>query len=382
VTRTARIVTEMAALGRADWDELDHRDNPFVSYTFLHALEASGSVSEASGWKPQHLCLFENERLVAFAPCYLKTHSHGEFVFDWAWADAYQRCGRKYYPKLLTAVPYSPVPGPRLLVQKNHPHCLRLRKELVDLALAQCEALDLSSWHCNFVDQSDCQALRQELLLARSDWQFHWFNRPYACFDDFLATLRAKKRKNIRRDRRLVTQAGIRFVHKTGAELTVGDLDFVHACYRRTFFEHGNHPALTRAFFAHLAAASPNSLLVVFALRNDKAVAMSLYLVGGGRLYGRYWGSLEQIPGLHFETAYHQGIEYCIANHLQVFEPGAQGEHKISRGFTPVRTHSFHHVRDPAFRAAIANFLQKEQIWLDRYRQQLGARQPFRVEVD
>ncbi len=381
MTRTTRIVTDIAAIGARDWEALDHHDNPFLSQAFLHALEASGSVSEASGWQPHHLCLFENEHLVGLAPSYLKSHSHGEFVFDWAWADAYQRYGRKYYPKLLTAVPYSPVSGPRLLVQRDHPQGPLLRKELVHLAQTECEALGLSSWHCNFISEPDIKALQQTPLLARSDWQFHWFNQGYRSFDNFLATLRSKKRKNIRRDRRLVEQAGIRFVHKTGAQLGPPELEFIYACYQRTFFEHGNHPALNRAFFTRLAAQCPQALLAVLALRGEQPLAMSLFLLGGGRLYGRYWGCVEHVPGLHFEAAYHQGIEYCIAHGLQVFEPGAQGEHKISRGFTPVRTHSFHLVRDPAFHAAIAEFLQKEHVWLERYRQQLTAHEPFRVEL-
>jgi len=381
VARTTRIVTDISAIEPRDWAALDHNDNPFLSLTFLHALEASGSVSKASGWQPHHLCLFEEDRLVAFAPTYLKSHSHGEFVFDWAWADAYQRHGLEYYPKLLTAVPYSPVPGPRLLVQRSHPQATTLRGELAQLARTQCEDLGLSSWHCNFVNEADFISLRKEPLLARSDWQFHWFNQGYRSFGDFLSTLRSKKRKNIRRDRRLVHDSGIRFIHRSGDQLESADLDFIFRCYRQTFLEYGNHPALTAKFFSLIASQSPHTLLVVFALRDDKPLAMSLFLVGGGRLYGRYWGCFEQVPGLHFETTYHQGIEYCIRHGLSVFEPGAQGEHKISRGFTPVRTRSFHLVRDPVFRQAIADFLKREHIWLEQYRHQLKAQMPFRVEV-
>jgi predicted N-acyltransferase len=380
VSRIARIAGSVASISPLHWQALDHQGNPFLSQAFLQALETSGSVSEAAGWQPHHLCLYEGPQLVGFAPTYLKSHSHGEFVFDWAWADAYLRHGRKYYPKLLTAVPYSPVTGPRLLVQAGHPQAAAIGRELAQLARSQCEELDLSSWHCNFVDAGGSGVLRQEPLLARSDWQFHWFNHGYASFDDFLATLRSKKRKNILRDRRLVRDAGIRFVRKTGQQLSAADLDFAFACYQQTFLEHGNHPALNRAFFAALASQAPESLLVVLAMRGEKAVAMSLFLVGGGRLYGRYWGCLEQVPGLHFEAAYHQGIEYCIEHGLHAFEPGAQGEHKISRGFTPVRTNSFHLVRDPVFRAAIADFLQRERAWMEDYRQQLTVHLPFRAE--
>jgi len=380
VARTTRILTEISDIDARDWAGLDHDDNPFVSIEFLRALESSGSVCKASGWQPHHLGLYEDDRLVAIAPTYLKNHSHGEFVFDWAWAEAYQRHGREYYPKLLTAVPYSPVPGPRLLVQRDHPRAEMLRKELIRLARAQCEELELSSWHCNFINEADFGALRDEPLLARSDWQFHWFNHGYGCFEDFLSTLRSKKRKNIRRDRRIVEQNGIRFIHRSGEDLLPEELEFVITCYRQTFLEYGNHPALTPAFFASLAARMPRSLLIVLALREERPLAMSLFLEGGGRLYGRYWGCIEQVPGLHFETTYHQGIEYCIRHGLRVFEPGAQGEHKISRGFEPVQTRSFHLVRDPLFRTAIADFLNREKHWLEKYRQQLTAHMPFRVE--
>lgn len=378
MSRSSRIVTSLAAIGQREWEGLDHADNPFLSYPFLHALEASGSVCEETGWQPNHLCLYESDRLVAAAPTWLKSHSHGEFVFDWAWADAYQRHGLPYYPKLLTAVPYSPVPGPRLLVQRGRADAAVLREELVGLALAECERLGLSSWHCNFVAPNDEAALGHPGLLPRCDWQFHWFNRGYRSFDEFLSRLQGKKRKNMLRDRRLVQEAGVTLRHKSGAELSEADLDFIHACYEQTFLEYGNHPALNRAFFGRFAAEKPHALLAVIARREGRDMAMSLFLVGGGRLYGRYWGCLEHVPGLHFEAAYHQGIEYCIANGLAVFEPGAQGEHKISRGFEPVRTGSYHHVRHPVFRAAIGDFLQREKVSLDRYQEELALHSPYR----
>ena len=376
-----RIVTDITALGQRAWDQLDDADNPFVSYAFLAALESSGSVCAATGWQPHHLAIYENDVLLAFAPSYLKTHSHGEFVFDWAWADAYHRHNRAYYPKLLTAVPYSPVPGPRLLVRRDDSRGPDLRRELVRLALAECERLKLSSWHCNFVLEADAAALQHESLLARNDWQFHWTNRGYRNFDELLAQLRSKKRKNIKRDRRLVQDAGVRFAYRTGSELSPDELEFVCACYQATFLEHGNHPALNDSFFARLARDFPHNVLVVLALRGDEAIAMSWCMVGGGRLYGRYWGCLESVPGLHFETCYYQGIDYCITHGMAVFEPGAQGEHKISRGFIPVPTRSFHHVRDPVFRKAIADYLQKEHEWMEQYRQQLEDLVPFRAPV-
>lgn len=378
VTRSARAIPAMAEIAPDDWAQLDHQENPFLSYAFLLALERSGSVTADSGWQPHHLCLCEGDRVVAAAPSYLKFHSHGEFVFDWSWADAYQRYGKAYYPKLLTAVPYSPIPGRRLLVRRDHPHAQALRCELVEFALATCRIGALSSWHCNFTTEQEAQALSRKELLPRSACQFHWFKRGYTSFEDFLAHLRAKKRKNILRDRRLVHAAGIRFVRRRGDELSASERDFVFACYQQTFLEYGNHPALNRAFFDQLYRDMAAAIVVVLAQREGQPIAMSFFLQGGGRLYGRYWGCLETHSGLHFETAYHQGIEYCIDHGLQVFEPGAQGEHKISRGFEPVLTRSFHHIQDPIFGRAIGQFLQREGDWVRQYRHDLAEHNPFR----
>jgi len=222
--------------------------------------------------------------------------------------------------------------------------------------------------------------LQRDELLARKDCQFHWHNAGYPSFDAFLAELKSKKRKNIRRDRRLVESAGIRFERREGSEINPEELRFLFACYQQTFLEHGNHPALNEAFFRQLIATMPQSVVVILAYREEQPIAMSFFLKGGGRLYGRYWGALENHSGLHFETAYHQGIEYCIDQGLEVFEPGAQGEHKINRGFEPVETRSFHHIRDPVFRDAIARFLDQETDWVDRYQDQLQNRSPFRAD--
>lgn len=379
--RSSRIVTRLASIEPADWDALDHAGNPFLSLALLRALEESGSVTPATGWEPHHLALYEDDRLVAFAPTWLKGHSHGEFVFDWAWADAYTRYGRVYYPKLLTAVPYTPVTGPRLLVRHDHPHAEALRHGLVEHALETAGELDLSTWHCNFFTEADRPALAREPLLQRYDWQFHWHNRDYESFDDFLSGLRSKKRKNILRERRQVREAGIRFERRSGGELGRAERDFVFACYRKTFHEHGNHPALTEEFFERAADDLPDAVRVVLAYQGDRPIAMAWYLEGGGRLYGRYWGCTGFHPGLHFETAYYQGIEHCIERGLEVFEPGAQGEHKLARGFEATRVRSAHLVRDPVFRAAIADHLERENEWLDRYRDQLDGRLPYRREI-
>jgi predicted N-acyltransferase len=373
-----RIITDFSRIDERDWEQLDHGDNPFLSYAFLNALEASASISAGSGWQPHHLGLYQGDKLVAFAPTYIKSHSHGEFVFDWAWAAAYQRHRLPYYPKLLTAIPYSPVTGPRLLVKMGHPDAGKLRQALIDLAIEECRARDLSSWHCNFCNETDSTVLDNEPLLARRDWQYHWFNQDYRSFDDFLAQLRSRKRKNIRRERRQVRESGIRFEWKSGAELSRRDHEFVYSCYLNTFMAYGNHPALQAGFFRGLAKNMPDRVHVLLALRDDQAIAMSFFLSGGGRLYGRYWGCVEEVPGLHFEAAYYQGIEFCIERGIPVFESGAQGEHKISRGFVPSETRSFHLVRNEAFRQAIADFLSRENQGLDEYRAQLATHDPFR----
>jgi len=380
VTREGRILNSFASVEAADWDALDHGGNPFLTPAFLGSLEASGVLGPDSGWIPQHLALYENSRLVAFAPTYVKSHSHGEFVFDWAWADAYRRHGLSYYPKLLTGLPYSPVGGTRLLLRRGYDHPEDLRRELVDLAIATCEQLACSSWHCNFVTDEDAAALAQAGLLERQDWQFHWANAAYRDFDAFLETLRSRKRKNIRRERRQVSEAGVEFRWLDGTTAQPADLDFVYRCYRRTFEQYGNHAALNRDFFSRLAAGLRDRFLVSIARIGEEPLAMSLFLAGDSHLYGRYWGCLCEVPGLHFEAAYYQGIEYCIRHGLRVFESGAQGEHKIARGFVPTRTRSFHHIREPAFREAIARYLEREANWSEDYGMELEQHLPYRAE--
>jgi predicted N-acyltransferase len=375
----ARTVDGMARIGARAWGRLDTDGNPFLSYGFLNALEASGSVAPDNGWQPFHLCIYQGKKLVAAAPSYIKGHSRGEFVFDWAWADAYHRNQLPYYPKLLTAVPWTPVTGPRLLVAKGTAQPGPLREALVRLALERCEDLGLYSWHCNFVTPQDQPALEAGKLLARRDCQFHWHNRGYACFDDFLATLKSKKRKNIRHERQQVADAGIRFERIPGDALDRDQVAFIHRCYRRTFHAHGNHPALTLPCFESMVAELPGALLAVIAHDAEGPLAMSLYLMGAGVFYGRYWGTLREVRGLHFETAYYQGIEYCIEAGLDRFESGAQGEHKIARGFEAEDTCSYHHIAHPGFRAAIARFLEQETEWVEAYSGEVTRHEPFKV---
>ena len=369
-----RWLDRIAAVPAADWDALRGNDHPFVAHAFLDALEQSGSLRRDLGWRAEHLTLWRDSVLVAAAPAYRKANSHGEFVFDFAFADAYERSIGDYYPKRLVAVPYSPVTGPRLLA----------RTEADRAALAATLADDTrvrgwSSAHVNFLPESECTAFSAEWL-PRFDWQFHWHNRGYRDFDDFLDALNAKKRKNIRQERAHLVRDGWRFERRCGHELDTAHIDFLHRAYVSTFAEKGNTPALTRDFFERICRTLPRHTLAVFAHRGDAPLACAFMLQGASTLYGRYWGCVENAPGLHFETCYYQGIEHAIAQGLQVFEPGAQGEHKIARGFLPTRTHSRHWFAHPGFRLAIADYLQREARGLERYREAVLRHSPYGLD--
>ncbi len=371
---TLRVLHSLAEVPAPAWDALVADGNPFVGHAFLHGLEREGCLRERLGWRPHHLTLWQDAKLVAAVPAYRKANSHGEFVFDHAWADACERAGGAYYPKLLAAVPYSPVPGPRLLADPRIP---QLRAELV---AALREAADRARWsgaHVNFAGGCDAQALREAQWIEREDIQFHWDNRDYADFEAFVATLNSKRRKEIRRERARVAAEGWRFAQYDGASISAQDLADVHRLYADTFEAKGNLAALTPAFFASLARAQGRDFMVVIGTRGDGARCMALFLAGGGVLYGRYWGSDAASPGLHFEACYYQGIELAIARGLARFEPGAQGEHKVARGFLPVRTRSFHWLRDPRLHAAVAASVARERAWVARYEQAVMAHSPY-----
>jgi len=377
----AQFVPQIAAIDAQQWDALRPDDNPFLCHAFLLGLEQHGCLTPRNGWRPHHLVLRENADVVAVAPCYLKANSHGEFVFDHAWAEAYWRNGIDYYPKLLCAVPYSPVTGPRLLTgasddpRLRHAAMLALQEEVV--------RRQWSSAHITF-DQSSLDAAD---WLERFDWQFHWrapaaCEKPWQHFDDFLGALSAKKRKNIRQERAQVARAGVRFRQVNGSQARESDLAAIYDFYLATFADKGNLPVLTLAFLQHLAQTIPEQLLLVLAERDGQPIAGALLLRSSTTLYGRYWGCSEPLPGLHFETCYYQGIDYCLANGLTLFEPGAQGEHKLARGFLPSRTRSLHYIADPRFRAAIKDSLVREAQWQHSYRDELMQHSPYRVDAD
>ncbi|MGB0134468.1 MAG: GNAT family N-acetyltransferase [Dokdonella sp.] len=363
------------------WDNLVGSDHPFTSHAFLAGLEEHDCIQSAFGWQSCPIGLYEDDTLVAAAPIYLKGNSHGEFVFDWSWAGAYQRNGLDYYPKLLCAVPYSPVTGPRLLVGGGDGSELR-RRALISAIEHHVQSNGLSSAHLNFVDSSGAVAFSGTRWLPRMDWQFHWRNRGWSDFEEYLGALKPKKRKNIRQERRSVLAAGVHCEIRHGEELDPGDWRAIHDLYLSTFEAHGNHPALTESFFRHLGRSMPRQIIAVLCRKAGMIIAASLCLRGGDTLYGRYWGTHEQVAGLHFEACYYQGIEYCIEHKLQWFEPGAQGEHKIARGFLPRATRSFHYIADPRFSQAISDALHRETLALADYRQDLMQHSPFTAADD
>ncbi|MBI1284409.1 MAG: GNAT family N-acetyltransferase [Thiobacillus sp.] len=367
-----RVVPRMADLDPAAWDALAG-DSPFLRHAFLHALETTGCVKPDIGWEPVHLALFRNGQLDAAMPLYIKHHSWGEFVFDWGWADAYRRHGLNYYPKLVCCVPFSPVPGPRLLAKNDAD-----RATLIQAALKLTQDLGFSSFHILFPIGPDHAALQATPLLHRSGFQFHWHNAGYANFDDFLAALTHDKRKKIRQERKKLDKLGITFRWVEGRDSTDEDWNHFMRCYADTYARHRSDPHLNHAFFADLRASMPDNLVLIMADRNDMPIACSFCVKDGQRLYGRHWGTLEYVPGLHFETCYQQGIEYAIAHGLQVFEGGAQGEHKLARGLVPTATHSWHWLENAEFREAVDRFLERETDAVSHYMDELDG--PFRRE--
>lgn len=370
---TVRILDSLAQVPAADWDALDDSGNPFVRHAFLEGLERHGCLRADWGWTPRHLTLWEGGRLLAAAPSYLKTNSHGEFVFDHAWANAYARHGLDYYPKWLFAVPYSPVTGPRLLAGGE-----AARRALLEAIARQADEDGLPSAHVNFHTQDE-DALFDARWLPRIDVQYHWHNRDgWADFPGFLAAMDHRHRKNIRQERARVARAGVEFRRLHGDEAGPAELDLIHHFYLQTFREYGNAPALTREFISHIAREMSRNIMIVIAYHAGQAVAGALFLRGRDTLYGRYWGSDAVLPGLHFETCYYQGIEYCLEQGLARFEPGAQGEHKLARGFLPAFVRSRHRIADPRFQPALRDWCQEEARSVRRYAAALATRGPFR----
>ena len=366
------------------WNGLFDSVNPFVQHAFLLALEQSGCVSEQTGWQPRHLMLMDGDKPVAVMPLYAKNHSYGEFVFDWGWAEAYTRHGLNYYPKLITAIPFSPIAGPRVGVSPGvEPG--EVFAALLSAIHQLAEMQKYSSWHLLFPGQHLQKALLEMkdkgAFLHREAVQFHWFNRGYRTFDDFMASLRSARRKNLKRERRFVEEQGVTVVRKTGADISDEEWHGFYHCYIDTYRKRSGHDGyLNRDFFDRLRQTMGEHLMLVVARSDNKIVASSLFMFDTNRLYGRYWGALEDISCLHFEACFYQGIEFCIENGLQEFDPGTQGEHKLMRGFEPVKSASYHWIADSRFREAIAEFLNHEKRSTDHYQQNAETFLPYRKD--
>lgn len=370
------IVSTLSEIGQQAWDALlasQDNPNPFLSWAFLHALHASGSAAPETGWQPQYIVLYQGERLAAALPLYVKDHSYGEYVFDWAWADAYRRHGLPYYPKLLAAIPFTPVAGPRLLATDA-----AARAALVEVLVATQESAGVSSTHVLFPPEEQARQLQEAGFMLRSGVQFHWLNGGYASFDAFLATLEQKKRKNIRAERRKVREAGVTLRRVRGRDAVDADWVLFNRCYRRTYQAHHSTPYLNLDFFRRIGDTMPDNILLVIASRAGRDIAASLVIHNERTLFGRYWGELEHVPCLHFEAAYYQPLEFCIEQGIAVFEGGAQGEHKMARGFLPTRTWSAHWLAHPSFADAVERFLERERDGIDDYLDELNERSPFR----
>jgi uncharacterized protein len=380
--RTVKLASEISEIPASVWDSLasppDAARNPFTRHAFLHALEASGSVGGETGWHPAHVALEDSGRFVAVAPAYIKSHSYGEYVFDHGWAQAFERAGGSYYPKLQVTVPFTPATGPRLLTGGDK----TLIGPLSEALKSVCRRLDLSSVHVTFQPEAEALALEQAGFLQRNDQQFHWTNEGYASFDDFLAQLSSLRRMNLKRERREALSAGIEVEHLTGSALREEHWDAFFEFYMDTGSRKWGTPYLTREFFSRVGNSMPDSIVLIMARRAGRYIAGALNFIGSDTLYGRNWGAIEHHPFLHFELCYYQAIDFAIARRLRVVEAGAQGEHKLARGYLPVRTCSSHWITHDGLRAAVARYLQEERARVSEDIELLREHGPFRKPQD
>ena len=374
------ILDHLSDVSAADWNALLSPDaGPFLRYEFLSALEETGCVGNRTGWQVAHLVIKNDDQLIGAMPLYLKQHSYGEFVFDWSWAQAYEQQGMNYYPKVLCAIPFTPVQGSRILYlsQSN-------QSEIQNALIAGLKSLlmenDLSSAHILFPPNIQAEYLKEQGFLLRDSVQFHWHNQDFQSFEQFLSVLTMKRRKNIRREREQVAKEAITFRHVPGKESTDQDWEFFFDCYQNTYLEHHSSPYLNESFFKLWAKRMPDNLHLIIAEKDSAPIAASLLVVdrASGKVFGRYWGAKIHIPCLHFETAYYQAIDYCIAEGIQTFEGGAQGEHKMARGFLPKTIQSAHLIKDPRFAKAIKHFLDREHQGIGAYVDELAEHSPLK----
>ncbi len=369
---SVELLTRIADVPPPDWDALTD-GTPLLSHAFLSALENSGSVGAGTGWNPYPLIVKQHGKPVGAMPLYLKSHSYGEYVFDWAWAEAYARSGLQYYPKLLSAIPFSPVTSARLLSRSDEVSMLMI--EALENTLQQHQ---LSSAHVLFPDEASAKQLEAAGWLKRTGVQFRWQNKNYADFEAFLATLSHDKRKKIHQERKKTHNAGVACRWITGNDISESDWDFFYQCYANTYAEHHSTPYLSRAFFSEIGKTMPQHILLIVAEANNHAIASTLNIYNQHTLYGRYWGATQFVSGLHFELCYYQAQQFCIAQKIAYFEGGAQGEHKLARGFEPRPTCSYHKIAHPDFELAIKDFLVRESAGISAYTNELEERVPFK----
>lgn len=376
-----RIIDSLSEIAEADWNALLAPDaGPFLKYAFLNALEKTGCVAANTGWQVAHLLVEDSKsHLLGAMPLYLKQHSYGEFVFDWAWAQAFEQSGMPYYPKALSAIPFTPVQGPRLLVSPNA-DTTAIQEILVSCLKTLVKENALSSAHILFPKNSELEQFKKQGFMLRDSVQFHWHNAGYLDFEAFLAALTMKRRKNIRRERASVANYQINYRHIPGAIASKDDWAFFYRCYENTYIEHRSSPYLSEECIQLLGESMPEHFHLIIAMQNEKPIASSLLVVDqlNSKAYGRYWGAIEHIPCLHFELAYYQAIEYCIKEGIQIFEGGAQGEHKMARGFLPTTLQSAHWIEDPRFSIAVKRFLEREHEGMAAYADELEQRNPLK----
>jgi predicted N-acyltransferase len=373
----------LADISSDQWNAMLQGNNPFMRHEFLYGLESTDCVCEELGWQSSHIAIYQDssrEQLIAAMPCYIKSHSYGEYIFDWSWADAHNRHGLDYYPKLSNAVPFTPATGERLLISASHQRP-ELEEALLTSALELCTTKNLSSFHSLFTSKQQTDRLQELGCLTRHSSQFHWDNKGYKTFDDFLGLMSSKKRKNIKRERRRITETGVKYHWLTGNELGQKAVDTMYQFYSRTIQQYGAQSYLNRDFFHYLANNFSQQTLFLFAQYNGQTIAGGLYFKSDDTLYGRYWGALANFHSVHFETCYYQAIDWCIDNGYQHFEAGAQGQHKLARGLEPNTTYSSHWIANEEFRQAIDDFLLTEQDHIGKFQSQMQHHSPFRTEI-
>ena len=363
-------------INQKEWNDLT-KSNPFLKLEFFQSLEASNSIGESTGWYPFPAIVSHEGRIIGASPIFLKQHSYGEYVFDWSWAEAYQKYGKNYYPKIASCIPFTPATGPRIFGLD-----LSIKKNIV----VQIEELayenKMSSSHILFCNESEKDIFGDPKWMLREGVQFKWFNKNYNNFVEFLSQLSHDKRKKIKQERKKIQDLGLKIKKIKGPEISESDLDFFYACYCNTYQDHHSHPYLTRIFFSLIKESMPENLLLILAYEGDLPIAASFFIYDDKNLYGRYWGSKSFYPGLHFELSYYQGQEFCIENRIVSFEGGAQGEHKLARGFEPFNTFSFHRIFDEKFELAIKDFLRREKTGIDQYTNELNERAPYKTELN